>query len=72
MHLLHTPKPRKVRLAHSGLGGYNRCMYFKFRVLRANSANCMHFLEPPPKQIHVASTHVINASGFGMVDSSEG
>ena len=64
MHLLYTPKPRIVRLAHSGLGVYNRCMYFKFRVSRANSANSVHFLAPPSNQIHVTPKYIINADGL--------
>ena len=50
MHLLHTPKPRVERLALSGLGVCNRCMCFKFRVLRANSAKSVQFLAPPPNK----------------------
>ena len=44
MHLLYTPKPLCARRTIRGLGVYNRCMYFKFRVSRPHSANSVHFL----------------------------
>ena len=63
MCLLYTPKPRIERLALSGLGVYNRHMYFKFRVLRANSAKSVHFLAPRPTKYtlrrHIKFVHVV-------------